>query len=364
MDFYPVDYLKENISDSGCIRECIEQAVKINGHKRIIFNKRNWHIDEAILLHSDMEIIVDGCFIKQNDGVFDNIFRGVNLRVDEKDPYGKPLYVEKLKNVSIKGYNNAKLIGCDVNKKGYHPVKKEYEDMVGDNWGWRTFMICLSECEGIEISGLSIENTKCWALSLDLCSYGDIHDIFIQSDVKNGDGIDLRAGCRHFRIWNITGNTSDDTVACTALLHSKQRFPFKNYLYPLAPAVSVFDGDIRKLDIHDISVSDIRTGGLHHAVICLAADGLRVYNIDIKNIEDIGEGNRSATVMLYTGYGENYADNDIHDINIYGVHSRFSKYAVHINTKVHNVTVSDILQENKEGSLYEFADTEGITVLN
>lgn len=225
-------------------------------------------------------------------------------------------------------------------------------------------MICLSECEGIEISGLSIENTKCWALSLDLCSYGDIHDIFIQSHVKNGDGIDLRAGCRHFRIWNITGNTSDDTVACTALLHSKRRFPFKNYLYPLAPAVSVFDGDIRKLDIHDISVSDIRTGGLHHAVICLAADGLRVYNIDIKNIEDIGEGNRSATVMLYTGYGENYADNDIHDINIYGVHSRFSKYAVHINTKVHNVTVSDILQENKEGSLYEFADTEGITVLN
>src|SRR5574344_1171658 len=71
-----------------------------------------------------------------------------------------------------------------------------------------------------------------------------VDSINIESDVKNGDGIDLRAGCHHFRIWNITGNTSDDTVACTALFHSQKQFPFKKYLYPLEPMISIFNGDI------------------------------------------------------------------------------------------------------------------------
>ncbi|MFA5341103.1 MAG: hypothetical protein WC332_04915, partial [Clostridia bacterium] len=87
MDFYPIDYLKEDKTDSECINECIDQATKNTGHKRIIFNRRDWLIDEAILLYDDMEIIVDGCCIKQNDYVFDNIFRGVNLKVNEDDPY-------------------------------------------------------------------------------------------------------------------------------------------------------------------------------------------------------------------------------------------------------------------------------------
>lgn len=362
MDFYPIDYLKEDKTDSECINECIQQAIKNFEHNRIIFNRHDWFIDEAILLYDDMEIIVDGCCIKQNDYVFDNIFRGANLKVNEDDPYGRPLFVTKLKNITIKGYNNAKLTGCDINKRGYHPVTQKEEDMTGDFWGWRTFTICLSNCEDIEISGLNIRNTKCWAISLDICSYGNIHDINIVSDVKNGDGIDLRAGCHHFCIWNITGNTSDDTIACTALLHSKKQFPFKKYLYPLEPMISIHNGDIRDLDIHDISITDIHTGGLCHGVICLVAEGLKVYNIDIKNIEDVKEGRRTATVMLYTGYGENYSDNDLHDISIKGVYSRFSQYAVSINTKVNNVTVSDMIQENPEGSLYEFAYPEGITL--
>jgi len=364
MDYYVFDYLKQNKSDSECINECINHAIQDNMHKRIIFNRHDWQIDEAILLYDDMEVIIDGCSIKQNDYVFDNIFRGANLKVNEEDPYGKPLYITKLRNITIKGYNKGRIIGCDKNKRGYHPVTEKEEDMVGDFWGWRTISICLSNCEDIEICGLDILQTKCWAISLDVCSYGNLHDINIVSDVKNGDGIDLRAGCHHFRIWNIYGNTSDDTVACTALLHSKKQFPFKKYLYPLEPMISIFNGDIRDLDIHDISITDIHTGGLCHGVICLAADGLRTYNINIKDIEDVSKGNRTSTVMLYTGYGDNYTENDLHDISISGIHSRFSKYAVYINTKVDNVIISDMIQDNPEGSQFEFAYPEGITVNN
>ncbi len=362
MDFYVYDYLKESISDSKAITSCMNEALEYAGEKRIIFNRKNWHIDEAILLYDDMEVLIDACTIKQNDYVFDNIFRGTNVKVDKDDPYGRPLAVERLKNVSIKGINGAKLMGSDLNKRGFHPVLQEEEDMVGDFWGWRTISICISLCENIEISGLSIFNTKCWALSFDMCAYGNVHDIYIESDVKNGDGINIRAGSSYFRIWNISGSTSDDTVACTALLLSKEDFPHKNYLYPLEPMISIFDGDLRELDIHDISISDIRTGGKHHGVICLASGGLRVYNVDIRNVEDIGQGNRSATVMLYTGYGKDYKDNDIYNISVDSVHSRFSKHAVLINTKVDNVIISNVIQDNPEGSLYSFEQLKGIRI--
>ena len=363
MDFHVFEFLQEGMTDSECIKECIETANQHNKNKRVIFNRKDWLIDEAILVSSDMEIVIDGCTIKQNDYVFDNIFRGVNLKVNDDDPYGKPEYVTPLKNITIKGYNNARIAGCDRSKTGYHPVLNKEMEMVGDNWGWRTILICISNCENIEITGLNIYQTKCWAISLDFCSYCSIHDIHIESDVKNGDGIDLRIGCHHVRIWNITGSTSDDTVACTALFHSRREYPHKNYLYPLAPMGAIFNGSKSDMDIHDVLISDIRTGGLCHGVICLAADGLQVYNIDIKNIEDVKEGRRTATVMLYTGYGENYSDNDLHDIRISGIHSRFSKYAVSINTKVNNVTISDMIQENPEGSLYEFTNPEGITII-
>ena len=66
--------------------------------------------------------------------------------------------------------------------------------------------------------------------------------------------------------------------------------------------------------------------------------------------------------MLYTGYGENYADNDIHDINIYGVHSRFPNMR-YINTKC-TMSPYPISYRKTKKAVYEFADTEGITVLN
>jgi len=205
-------------------------------------------------------------------------------------------------------------------------------------------------------------------MSFDLCKNVYVHDIHFDTTVKNGDGIDFRAGCSCCRVENITGYTSDDTVACTALRFTVD-YPYKNYLYPLEPASSVYNPeDPREFDIHDIDISGIYTGGTCHGVICLAAGGLRVYNISIKDVVESKYGARNAAVEIYTGYAGGYEDGDLHDITADGVVSHISAYAFKCNARVKNVTVKNAVQKRRLGpegkyETYDIKYPEGITIL-
>lgn len=66
MKFYVYDYTKGCISDSEAIRNCFADAKK-QKNRTIIFDRKTWMTDEAILLPSDTTVIVDNCTIKQMD---------------------------------------------------------------------------------------------------------------------------------------------------------------------------------------------------------------------------------------------------------------------------------------------------------
>lgn len=219
--FYIRDFLKNVQCDSDAIALCLASARETAGSKIIIFDSKDYLIDRAILVPSDTRIIVDNCTIKQNNNVFDNVFRGDNLLINGINPYGEPLDVSPLTNIQIIGRGNAKIIGTDKPQTGYHPFFKEYQSLTGDFWGWRTHMFSFSFGVGIEIANLSLRQTTGWAISFDNCQNCHVHDLDIRSQVKNGDGIDFRSGCHHCIVERITGFTSDDTVACTALSTGK-----------------------------------------------------------------------------------------------------------------------------------------------
>ena len=222
MAFYVKEYIRNGVSDSETIRRCMSEAKKTSGMKTVVFDGKDYLLDEAILVPNDVEIIIDSCNIKQNDFVGDNIFRGDNVTIDEKDTT-HILDVVPIQNIKIIGKNGAKLIGPDRPMSGYHSVLQEEQKMVGDFWGYLTHMISFSLCKNIEICGLSLTQTMGWAISFDSCEFVRVHDIDIRSNVKNGDGINFRSGCHDCIAENISGYTSDDTVACTALSNSKKK---------------------------------------------------------------------------------------------------------------------------------------------
>ncbi len=348
--FYVKNYLIANISDSSAIERCFDAANQVTDEKTIIFDGKDYFIDRAILISSNTKVVIDNCTIKQNDYVFDNVFRGDNLLINGIDPYGAPVDVTPIHNIKIIGKGNAKVIGTDKPQTGYHPFFKEYQTMTGDFWGWRTHMFSFSYGKDIEISDLALRQTMCWAITFDNCQQCHVHDIDIRSNVKNGDGIDFRSGCNHCVVENITGFTSDDTVACTALSRGKVERPLSKYLSVSEPYNSSHENI--NTSIHHIKIKNILTGGYHHGVICLSAHGNQVHDIEISNIKETGEGEREATVKVYTGYGDGYNAGDIHDIKICDVTSEKAKYALMVNCETENLTAENIMQNNSGGEVY------------
>ncbi len=344
--YYVKEYLLPGGTDSDAIDRCFAAANASGGEKTVIFDGKDFQIDRAIRVSSDTRVIVDGCAIRQNDGVFDNVFRGDNLVLSGIDPYGIPLDVTPLSGIRIIGKGGARLIGTGKPRVGYHPFFREYQEMTGDFWGWRTLMISFSCCDGLELAGFRLERTMCWAVSFDNCQNCHVHDLDIRSCVKNGDGVDFRSGCHHCVAENITGFTSDDTVACTALATGRAEQPLSKYLSTLEPyndSHETIDGSI-----HHITIRNIFTGGHHHGVICLAAFGNQVHDIDISDIRESGEGDREATVKIYTGYGGGYKSGDIRDIRISNVVSNIAETAVLIRCDAANVTAENI-EQNRPG---------------
>ena len=348
--FFVKDYLADAKNDSEAIERCLAAAEKTETSKTVVFDSKDYLIDRAILVPSDTTIVIDNCTIKQNDYVFDNVFRGNNLIINGIDPYGPPIDVTPIHDIKIIGKGNAKIIGTDKPQAGYHPFFNEYQTMTGDFWGWRTHMFSFSFGVGIEIAGVKIRQSMCWAISFDNCQKCYVHDIDIRSNVKNGDGIDFRSGCNHCVVENITGFTSDDTVACTALSRGKINRALSKYLSVSEP----YNSSHENIDgsIHHIKIRNILTGGYHHGVICLSAYGNQLYDIDISNVKETNEGGREATVKVYTGYGDGYVKGDIHDIKISNVTSEKAKYALMVDCEAENLTAENIVQNHPDHKVF------------
>ena len=289
---------------------------------------------------------------------------------DENNPNSYAIDVKPIKNIKILGKNGAKIEGPDKNRVGYHPFFDHYEEMTGDFWGWRTLMICFTLCDGFEIGGIEITKTRCWAISFDVCVNGYLHDLVIRSNVKNGDGIDFRSGCHDCVVENIVGDTSDDTIACTALYFEITAPPAPSkYIYPCEPGRKFLNNRTAdQKNIYNINIKNVITGGMHHGLICLAANGCRVYDVSIENVTeadtDLPKEVREATLKIYTGYGTGYTKGDISDITVKNLTAMYARLAaIHSNADVERVTLENIkhLDPSKPALALEYPD--GYTII-
>jgi polygalacturonase len=356
-------FYKESLTHSEIIEKAIVFSKDIE-NRTLVFDTIDWYIDRAIQLPSNTTVLIDGVAIKQNDFVFDNVFRGDNLRIDPKNPNGVPLEIEALENIKILGFNGAKIIGCDVNATIFNNFLGEEQEAVGDYYGWRTLQISLTNCIGIEISGIKFSQTRSWCISIDKSSAFEIHDLVINSDVKNGDGIDVRNACHDFKIYNVTGNTSDDLVALTTLA-TKLDLSDRPQMYPMVPSSLILKDSLGlEGGIYNGEIKNIKKSGRYHAVIVLASGGKKIENIRIDGVQETKARTREALVRVYTGYGGGYSAGDISGININNVKGigNYSKGVVSVNASVVATAISNV--SSLKGNEIFLDDDKGITVIN
>jgi hypothetical protein len=358
---YARDFLSGR-SHSEAIEAAIDAAQRLSGPISVVLDGQDWWIDRAVLMPSNLELVIDGCRLKLVDGVCDNIIRAAGIRPDPKNLYDVCLGVDPIENFKITGCNGAILEGCDHPYVAANPKTGVVEPWLGDFFGWRTVGILLSHAQCYEISGFTMRKTHGWAISQDRCQYGYLHDIEFDTEVKNGDGINFRYGCSYCVVENIYGKTSDDTVACTALTRRVGGVVNPRYVYTMQPMGPAYEGD-KNVDIHDIVIRNIRTGGRHHGVICLATTP-SVYNIRIDHVHEDQESTREAVVKIYTGYGDGYRTGNLRNIHVSNVTSRGAKYAVMVKAGVRDVWISRAqqLKEGEEPFSFE-GESENLIVL-
>ncbi len=280
-------------NDSQTIQNAVDYAEKTGMGRVIIprFNERTgqciWNIDTAILLPSNMTVVLEDAHLRLCDGVFDNIFRNRNIFT----PEGNTLAGEQ-EGIHILGTGNALLDG------GMHNGLVEQmhrDDPIKYPRLSFNLMIFLHNVRHFTVSGLHFINARWWAVCCVYCRWGRISDLDFRfyADHENQDGVDLRVGCEYITIENITGVTGDDTVALTALPQDH-----------LVPETALHVAD-KSWDIHDITIRNIISST--HGCGCirfLCEQGAQEYNITVDGVKNTSEVVTGSTILVGTTAGE------------------------------------------------------------
>ncbi len=233
-------------NDIQRIRSAIEAAKETTRKVTIPSSNANgtnlWILDSVILIPGNMTLILDNCTIQLSDQCRDNMFRSDNVGAGITDPVRvENISIIGIGDVILKGANNPRATGDGARTLTLNPQNekekgnwrvsygsdagKEGKKQKGD---WRNIMILMAYVDGFKLENVNIENSHAWAVSFERVKNADISDVRINNPeeinidgrkvlVSNKDGINLRHGCKNFRIDNISGRTGDDFVALSSL---------------------------------------------------------------------------------------------------------------------------------------------------
>lgn len=260
-------------NDWQSIMNAIAAATAVNSENRVVriprLNARTgeplWVLEKTILLPSDITILLDGCHLRLADGVMCNLFRNENAYL----PIGKTSEGEQT-GIHIIGQGNAVLDGGNHNGLTEVTMRQPGMPHVRNN-----NLILLINVSHYSLKGFRCIRMRYWAINQIFCRRGYVGhiDFDVQKRVRNQDGVNLRIGCSDILIEHITGQTGDDVVALTAL-------PFCTDEEFTIPG--------RDVDIHDVTIRDVRANTHCDVVALRNADGAKLYRVQVENITDMG----------------------------------------------------------------------------
>ena len=370
--------------------------------------RKTWLLDSAILLPENTTVILQNCKLKLSDKCRDNFFRSANCGIGIESP-------EKIKNIHIRGEGICVLEGADkpratgdggkilhapcphlaedickieadwipgerrasADKVSFGDIhdysygtdaNKEGESHFGD---WRGIGVLLANVDDFSISGIRIVKSHGWGISLEACTNGRVEKIDFDScmykeidgmlmNMENQDGIDVRNGCHHIIISDITGCTGDDVIALTAIANPKKGYVPGGSMS--STHVMHNDWTKREKDIHDIIIRNVIAKSYLCWVVRLLPAMTNIYNIVIDGIIDTASDCNSNFGTMLLGdpgiYGENLPDS-MRNITISNVICN-SRTAVTIDGYMTDSVITNVINKNPECTAVKVSRADGV----
>jgi len=322
-------------SDTEKIQSAVN-AAKGTTNRVVISSKRTgrenvWLLDSAILLPGNMTVILENCTIQLSDQCRDNIFRSDNIGIGITDPvWNNDISIIGVGDAVLKGADNPRATGdgartlvSSVQKGRVSYGSDAGKEGVKQKGDWRNIMILIGYVDGFRLKNVTIENAHAWAVSFERTHNADISDIRFNCPDKqivdgrevfiaNRDGIDLRHGCKNFRINNISGVTGDDFIALSILGLDAENQEGGTLASTMVTSRKWHGPED---DTEKVYISNIQCHSLTRAVAIRANGQAGISNVYINGL--IFEGGYNALLVGGKGYGESSFPGKIN--NIYGV---------------------------------------------
>lgn len=141
-------------------------------------------------------------------------------------------------------------------------------------------LICLMNCENINIQGLIIEESPCWTIHYIYSKNITCHDLNISSTAENGDGIDPDSSTDSY-IFNCSFSTGDDCIAIKSGKNPEGYFIAK-------PSKNIFISDCKFISGHSLAIGSEMSGGVENIVIRDCELENLIYGLQIKATRDRG----------------------------------------------------------------------------
>ena len=367
-----------------------------------------WLIDRAILVPENTTIVLQNCKIKLSDSCRDNFFRSANCGIGINP-------ILPIDNIHIKGVGICVLEGADHpratgdgGKILANPCPKHSDDLLkyadwiseesraagrtnfdeehshsyGTDAGkegesqygdWRGIGILFARATHFSIENLSIIRSHGWGISLEECSFGSIEHIDFHStmeqeidgllnNTENQDGIDLRNGCHHITISDITGGTGDDLIALTAIADNKRQRADGTVEH----TTQVLSNDWSKCDpnIHDVIIRNVMgysKGGICFLIRLLPANA-KIWNVVIDNVIDTSPDgfNPGGVLLMGSGDGE-YGANPVDGMQYITVSNMVcnSHRAIIVGGYVSYCSFSNIINRNSDSPVVAIYRKDG-----
>lgn len=300
-----------------------------------------WLLDSAILVPSNMTILLDNCTLQLSNNCRDNMFRSSNVGVGITNPmWIRNIHIIGIGDAYLKGATNPRATGDGHRQLTLDP---ETEKKAG-NWrvsygsdagkkdikqkgDWRNIMILMGYVDGFKLKNVTIEKAHAWAVSFERTSNAELSNIRFNCSetqiingkevfVANRDGIDLRHGCKNFRIDNISGVTGDDFIALSTLgIYSEN--PEGGNINSTMVTSRTWHGP--EDDTEQIFITNIVCKSSTRAVAIRANDVASINNVFIDGV--MFNGGYNTMLIGGKGYGHDSKPgkiNNIHAMNIIG----------------------------------------------
>jgi len=367
---------------------CRDGVVVISRRESDIEPERDWWLlDRAILVPANTTVIVRNCKIKLSDRCRDNFFRSANCGMGINEP-------EPLANIHIIGEGTATLEGadhpratgdssktigcpCPLNFTGNpnptfadrHDYSygtdalKEGESKRGD---WRNIGVLMANVENLSIENLRIIEPHGWGISLEACSHARVEKIFFQAcmcriidgaenNIENQDGVNLRNGCHHVLISDISGTTGDDSVALTCIVGTT----FRPGGSTCNTHVMHSDYTKRDKDIHDVIIRNITAysaSGICCQIRLLPTNSAKIWNVLIDGVIDGAPDDLHARTSVLVGEGGNtYGENRNDSMNHITINNVISncRSAILVPGYLNNSIISNVQNRNPNGKVID-----------